>query len=238
MRYTRPVRVRLFPFLTSVAAALGCGDGIGRPIVESEPSLSASGSAGVAGAAGGFGGAGSGAYGGGLPAFGGRGWRDWEDEGREPPPDIRCEGIDEWPEDSAWMEQNVLGFLNYARDYGLPCGTGTEARVPRVVMKRELQCAARQHSRDMFENYFFGHVGSDGLDPDERMRRAGYTDFAVSGETIAESDWTGEEMVPYRALEALLAMGGSECAHLVDPRFDSVGIGFLGGLWTLDFAGP
>jgi uncharacterized protein YkwD len=107
-------------------------------------------------------------------------------------------------------------------------------------MKRELQCAARLHSRDMFENDFLGHQGSDGSTQDERMRRAGYSNFSIAGETIAdERNWTGEgQMVPYRALEMLFETGGSECAPLVDGRFDSVGIGVLGGLWTLDFAGP
>jgi hypothetical protein len=238
----------------SVATAFGCGDGIGRPIVEEESSASAAGAPGTAGSIGAAGaatggaagasaasaGAGSGAYGG-LPAFGGHGSDGPEGEGRgERRPDLRCDGIDEWSEDSARREGFLFDLLNAAREYGVACGsgTGTGAAVPRVTMRSELQCAARLHARDMYENAFFGHIGSDGLGPDERMRRAGYSDFGVAGETIVESAWAGEEMVPYRTLDPVFEMGGSECAHLVDPRFDSVGIGFFGDLWTLDFAGP
>jgi uncharacterized protein YkwD len=246
MRYTRDVRAKLLPVFTSIAIALGCGDGVGRPIVEREASGSAAGAAGAAGAPGGagssagLGGAGNGGYGA-LPALGGRDWRGPEGDGRGPrPPEVHCEGIDEWPEESARLEQVVFGYLNYARDYALPCGTGAGVKVPPVAMKRELQCAARLHSRDMFDNGFFGHQGSDGSTIDERIQRAGYPAYSISDETIAdERSRPGEEpMVPYAAVQALIETGGSECAPLVDGRFDSVGIGFFGGLWTLDFAGP
>jgi hypothetical protein len=44
--------------------------------------------------------------------------------------------------------------------------------------------------------------------------------------------------MPPEAFEALFAAGGSECENLVDPRFDSVGIGNFEDIWVLDFTGP
>jgi uncharacterized protein YkwD len=101
-------------------------------------------------------------------------------------------------------------------------------------MKPELQCAARLHALDMAERDFFDHVGSDGTGPEDRIRRTGYT-FGVAGESIAQGEGSSD---PFRAVEALLMSGESECENLVDPNFDSVGIGHFEDLWTLDFAGP
>jgi hypothetical protein len=35
-----------------------------------------------------------------------------------------------------------------------------------------------------------------------------------------------------------LAEGGYDCANLVDPAFNSVGIGRYDDLWTVDLAAP
>lgn len=245
----------------SATAVIGCGDGIGRPIVEHETSQSAAGVggvAGVAGVAGVIGGAGaagvtgiagagvSGAPGGfggtggfgGLPTFGGRGWQGPEGEGRgDRPPEPRCDGIDTWPEDSSSREFAVFGFLNYLRESGFACAGDAAAMVPHVSMKPQIQCAARLHARDMYENDYLDDINNEGEGPEDRIRRAGYVNFRIASETNVRSREL-EELVPYRELDELFRTGGRECRNLVDPNFDSVGIGFFGDRWTLDFAGP
>jgi uncharacterized protein YkwD len=90
----------------------------------------------------------------------------------------------------------------------------------------------------MAERDFFGYVNPDNVGPEDRIRSAGYTTFRTAGESIIRGEAPASGTVPVQALEALLSTGGSECQNLLDDRFDSVGIGNFGDLWTLDFAGP
>ena len=131
----------------------------------------------------------------------------------------------------------MLEFLNFGRASGFSCtnGSGSVAG-PYLVMKPELQCAARRHSRDMVERRFFDHVNPDSEAPADRIRKTGYS-FGVVGETIARASGS-PEAAPYQVLADLGAEGGDECETLLDPRFDSVGIGQYLDHWTLDFAGP
>jgi uncharacterized protein YkwD len=73
------------------------------------------------------------------------------------------------------LEQEVADLINqYRRSKGLP----------EVTLVAELIQAARRHSRDMADNDFFSHTGSDGSNAGQRMRDAGY-DWATWGEIIA-----------------------------------------------------
>jgi hypothetical protein len=45
-------------------------------------------------------------------------------------------------------------------------------------------------------------------------------------------------MPPYDPILAIFAAGGSRCDNLIDPSFDSVGIGAYRDFVTLDFTGP
>jgi hypothetical protein len=176
--------------------------------------------------------------GGGLPGFAGRdpGWGG-RDGRREPPPGGSCEGIDEWDPESSAAEFAVLDPLNFARVSRASCASGSTSGqpAPPLVMKPELQCAARRHSRDMAMRQFFDHVNPDGETPEDRIRKTGYP-FGVVGESIARASGAPED--PFQVLSSLVAEGGGECEILLDPRFDSVGIGRYSDYWTLDFAGP
>ena len=154
------------------------------------------------------------------------------------PPGEYCASVADWPDEARSGEQLFLGLLNAAREAGLSCTTGAASVAVRpVIMKPELRCAARLHSRDMAERGFFDHVNPDEVRPEDRIRSAGYDDFGTAGESIARGDAPADGADPFQAL-AELSTGGSECKNLVDASFDSVGIGNFGDLWTLDFAGP
>jgi hypothetical protein len=90
----------------------------------------------------------------------------------------------------------------------------------------------------MYEQDYLDDVNKEGEGPEDRIRRAGYVDFRVASETFGQSDRIGEGQAPDRVLYELFAAGGSGCRNLVDPDFDSVGIGVFGDRFTLDFAGP
>jgi uncharacterized protein YkwD len=148
-----------------------------------------------------------------------------------------CRVLEDWPEEFASAEVGLLDFLNSKRALGVVCaGDTTGVYVPPLAMKPPLRCAARLHSRDMAERNFFDHMNPDGVGPEDRMRRTGYT-FRFATETIAR-DEQSESMAPYQAFERLLAEGGYDCANLVDPAFNSVGIGRFDDLWTVDLAVP
>ncbi len=245
-RYARDVRTERIAFAFVIASALGCSDGVGHPIVGNEPSASGAGApGGGVGGSGGVGGRGNGGIaagdmnGGrdGLPGLGGRfpGSGGWDGR-REPPPRGSCEGLAEWPDEAAAAEFAVLDFLNFGRSSGFACNGSSSTTAPPIVMKPELQCAARLHSRDMAMRNFFDHTNPDGETPEDRIRKTGYP-FGAVGESIARASGA-PEAVPYEVLESLAAEGGMECEILLDPRFDSVGIGQFSDLWTLDFAGP
>jgi uncharacterized protein YkwD len=257
------------PSVWLVAAALGCGDGIGRPIVSA--GVSAAAGAGTAGSgvlSGGNGGmAGSATALAGMPGHvsgaggmpfppSGAGeagrlerpsWEDWPDDREGPdrndpdgmpavPEGTYCEPVADWDEADADAERGLFQALNFAREGGfVACGEGDSADVRPLAMRPELRCAARLHSLDMSVTELFDHV-IGGVGPEERMRQAGYT-FRVAAESIARD----EAMVggaPYEVLTRLVAAEGADCKNILDPAFDSVGIGRYEDLWTLDFAGP
>jgi hypothetical protein len=199
-----------------------------------------------AGNGGRMGGAGYQGFDGGRPTeddFGGRGngFMDGPYGPGASPEDVpstgACAEVASWDDAAANTEQELLRFLNFARDSGSRCGSDPHDTVIELVMQPELRCAARLHSRDMSERDFFDHVNPDGDGPAERMRAAGYV-FNVSGESIERlrlSDPMGDR---YQALSDLLSSDGPDCRSLLDARFDAVGVGVYGDLLTLDFAGP
>jgi len=272
-----------------IATTPGCGDGIGKPIVQS--SLGASGQVATAGtvsagttsvagtggaagsmagsgatagnsAAGAAGGSGAGAAGvagaggslveaagGGSGLIGGPPWGgsagDWDGRpdfgegggtGMPVPPGEYCASVADWDQSADSAERALLEVLNFARQSGVACEPDPPVTAPPVMMRPELRCAARLHSRDMSQRGFFDHVNPDGVGPEDRMRRAGSM-FGVASESIARGE-PGPSMDFYQVLAELIEAGGSDCNNIADPRFNAVGIGVYDGLWTLDFAGP
>jgi uncharacterized protein YkwD len=81
--------------------------------------------------------------------------------------------------------QRVLDLVNQRR---------AEARLPRLRVDPRLVEAARQHAQDMARGGPFGHVGSDGTSPADRVRQAGYVFFTV-GENVAAGMSSPDEAV-------------------------------------------
>jgi uncharacterized protein YkwD len=86
-----------------------------------------------------------------------------------------------FPPDDALMEQQTMDGLNDVRaSHGLN----------RLNIAPQLVQATRRHSRDMADNFFFSHTGSDGSTPFDRMVAAcyypnGYGEIIAAGYTSA-----------------------------------------------------
>jgi uncharacterized protein YkwD/uncharacterized membrane protein required for colicin V production len=89
------------------------------------------------------------------------------------------------------------------------------------------ECAevARAHTRDMYLEGYFSHVSLDGLDPFERMHRAGVS-YDTAGENLSMSPSVRE------AHQGLLASPDHR-ANILRPVFDQAGIGIYRGPYGL-----
>ena len=102
----------------------------------------------------------------------------------------------------------VLELLNAER---------RRAGLPALEVDDELVRLAAEHSADMLEGGWFGHVSPAGTDVVERLRRAGIVALRAA-ENLARSD------CPERAHEALMA-SPSHRANVLDRSLTHVGVG-------------
>lgn len=85
---------------------------------------------------------------------------------------------------------------------------------------RRLARAALAHARDMADNDFFAHEGSDRTDSGVRARRAGY-DWRAVGENIA-----GGLPSPEDTVAGWIASEGHR-QNMLNPVFRDAGIGYV-----------
>lgn len=142
-----------------------------------------------------------------------------------------CPKVADW--DPAWaaFEDDVVTLVNEQRRAGGTCGGQSFPASAPLPMQSELRCAARNHSLDMATRAFFDHENPDGDSPADRIERAGF-DWMAVGENIAEGQET-----PAEVMESWMASSG-HCANILDPRFEFIGVGYVGGgddLWTQTF---
>lgn len=104
--------------------------------------------------------------------------------------------------------------------------------LPPLTAHPILTAVAQAHSQDMVTRDFFGHTNPDGLDPCQRMTRAGYRWYAC-GENIAAG-------FPTAAMVLMIWLNSDgHRANLLSPYFTEIGVGYAQGgdyhhYWTLD----
>src|SRR5262245_9664566 len=140
--------------------------------------------------------------------------------------------------DPTAVEQLFLEQLNDARAnpaaYGSSIGLDLSGVAPSqpLAFDTRLVEAARLHSLDMNNQNYFGHTGSDGSDPGQRMSSAGFSWYSY-GESIAAGFADGAS-----ALKALIIDNGipdlGHRRHLlaIDSYFKDqkqVGVGIVTG---------
>jgi len=131
----------------------------------------------------------------------------------------------------------MLGLINNARAEARNCGDTFFPAAPPLKWDDRVAAAALGHSTDMAGTGFFGHEGSDGSDPGDRLMNEGY-DMMLWGENIAVG-YDRETDV----MDAWLNSPG-HCANIMDPSYEDVGVGLYQGMfrgntatyWTLDLA--
>jgi thermitase len=90
--------------------------------------------------------------------------------------------------------------------------------VPALTTDGRLMNASQQHSQDMANHNFFGHTGSDGSTPQDRMLRNGFP--LGRGDEIIISN-TG---VPADMVNAVV--GSAQRGVLLDPGYTHLGVGY------------
>jgi uncharacterized protein YkwD len=130
------------------------------------------------------------------------------------------------------IESAVLSGVNYQR---------TNAGLAALKSSSALFSAARAHSKDMAENNFFSHTGSNGSSPFDRMASAGFS-ISFAAENIyagsGSSDSAGS------AVGAWMGSSGHR-ENILNPTYTYAGVGYwcnpnsqYGGYYTLDLARP
>lgn len=123
---------------------------------------------------------------------------------------------------SSTIRARVVALVNEARSHGRRCGRERYAAAPPLRAARDLHDAAADHARDMARKRYFEHRGSDGSQPKDRVRRAGYRS-RLTGENIALGPVSAEEVV------AGWLDSPGHCANIMDPRFQDIGVGLATG---------
>lgn len=125
-------------------------------------------------------------------------------------------------ESNAAVRARVVELVNAARNKSRRCGSERFAAAPSLGVSKELNEAAAAHARDMARRKFFEHRGSNGSQPKDRVRRAGYQP-RLTGENIAYGPESAEEVVA-----GWLASPG-HCSNIMDSRFRDIGVGLAIG---------
>jgi uncharacterized protein YkwD len=144
-----------------------------------------------------------------------------------------CPAVADWDDGWADFEREVADLVNERRSEGGVCGNGSFGPSGPLSMDTKLRCAARNHSRDMATRGYFDHVSPDGDDIADRLARAGF-EWSAIGENIAR----GQES-PAEVMQGWMDSPG-HCANILEPRFDFIGVGYLGdgAYWTQTFGAP
>jgi uncharacterized protein YkwD len=134
------------------------------------------------------------------------------------------------------FQAEMLRAINQARATARSCG-GVAAPVAAALAWNDLLFkASAGHSKDMAQRNFFSHDTPEGVNPFQRMERAGYK-FGYAGETIA----AGQNGIASVMSSWLNSPG--HCSILMSDNFKEVGAACVKNTkgtpyWTLDIASP
>lgn len=129
------------------------------------------------------------------------------------------------------MAREMLVLVNKQRAAGAQCGDTWRAPAPPLQLDWTLIRVAQDHSEDMLQMRELTHTGSDGSNPGQRIRRAGY-DHNAWGENAAMGYTTVESVV------AGWTRSAAHCRNLMNPNVTEMGAGKAGNYWTQVFARP
>ena len=134
---------------------------------------------------------------------------------------------------STALEDEILAIVNQHRAAGASCGGQAQPPVGPLTMAPALRCAARVHTKDMFDRNYFDHTNPDGQLPWDRMVLAGYA-WSSAGENIAGGNATAA------ATMGQWMNSAGHCTNIMNGDFVDIGVGHVeaGALWTQVFGAP
>lgn len=139
-----------------------------------------------------------------------------------------------------WQEagREVLKLVNAARAKERKCGNARYRSAPPLRWNGKLGQTALMHSRDMAENRYFSHKGSDGSMVGIRAKAEGYAWRSI-GENVAAGQGS-----PQQVVEGWLASRG-HCANIMNSTFTETGAAYATNpesdmtiYWTQVFGAP
>ncbi len=127
------------------------------------------------------------------------------------------------------IERDMLAHINELRAKGCACGSSFLQPVPPLQLSSQLSRIARGHALDMRAQGEITHTSSNGDDPTERVRAAGFPASLV-GENVGWWILTDEEM-----MEQWIRDAGS-CSRMLSPEYKYFGAGSVETWWVQLFA--
>jgi uncharacterized protein YkwD len=126
------------------------------------------------------------------------------------------------------IQTAMLEEVNSLRRSGCNCGEDYMPPVPELTWNIQLEQAAARHAKDMDQNNLFGHAGSDGSGPDERITAEGYI-WSICGENVAYGYSSVED-----AINGWKKSPG-HCRNIMDAEFKELGAAQAGIFWVQEF---
>lgn len=166
-----------------------------------------------------------------------------EGDGSTPPDGILpsgCDSVNGWSQAWSDLEAQVITLVNQKRAAGATCGGTAYPKVPALTFNENLRCSARKHSKDMGDNNFFNHTGSNGSHFSARITQAGYTWTGAAENIAAGSTYATASSV----VNGWMASPG-HCTNIMSATYVHLGVGFYNApnstyknYWTQNFAKP
>ncbi|WP_431685689.1 CAP domain-containing protein [Hahella sp. NBU794] len=133
------------------------------------------------------------------------------------------------------LDKQLLKAHNQIRAQTRTCGDKEYGDAPALTWNCKLAAAANAHSRDMADNNFFDHIGSNGLGVGARVKYQGYF-YQVVGENIAAGYGSVSQV-----MQGWLDSPG-HCANIMSKNYTEMGAARIDAsgadypsYWTTDF---
>lgn len=137
-------------------------------------------------------------------------------------------------------DRSMLETVNAVRAQTRVCGSTSYPAAPPLAWNCKLETAALGHSRDMADNNYFSHTGSEGDSVGDRVTQAGYG-WSYVGENIA----AGTPLGPVSAVVQAWVDSPGHCANLMRSTYTELGAAkysnnasTYGIYWTQVFGRP
>ena len=123
----------------------------------------------------------------------------------------------------------LLQLVNDVRKKGCKCGDTYYYPTTPLTWNTQLETAAYNHSKDMYQKKYFSHRAPDGSNGGVRIDRVGYQ-WKAFAENIAAGYATEKAVV-----EGWIKSPG-HCKNIMGKAYKEMGVARMGNYWTQEFA--